>query len=410
MLSHRPLHAVAHIASRIPPLVAHLSKGVLVSFFLLAVLSSTDSATAQVPRLLHYQATLVEGEAPPSGPADLSFAFFEDSTGGTPLGGWTEIHSGVELSNGRVNLMLGQHKPLPKQLFDASRLYLQVTVNDNTLPRFPMASTPFALQAAVADSVSSEGVTAEALADETVGASAIAPEAVTSTAIAAGAVTERGLAEGAVTSSVLAPGAVTTEGLAERAVSREKLQTGVVASETLADGAITTSKINDGAVNAEKIEDGQVIKSLNGLSDTVRLVAGDDISIRTDEEEGTITINGNGGIFSSRRWKTDIRPLRKSLSLVQQLQGVRYRWKETGEPDIGLIAEEVGKVVPEVVTYADNGEDAKTVDYARLVAVLIEALKAQQKQLEAERAALQVLERRVEALEQRTRSTDIPDR
>ncbi len=85
--------------------------------------------------------------------------------------------------------------------------------------------------------------------------------------------------------------------------------------------------------------------------------------------------------YSSRRWKTNIKPLENALGKVQQLQGVSYDWKADGKHDIGLIAEEVGKVIPEVVAYEDNGVDAKSVDYARLVAVLIEAVKEQQKKI-----------------------------
>ena len=62
---------------------------------------------------------------------------------------------------------------------------------------------------------------------------------------------------------------------------------------------------------------------------------------------------------------------------------MRYTWKSDGSHDIGLIAEEVGKVVPEVVQYEENGIDAKSVDYARLVALLIEGMKEQQKRIEA---------------------------
>jgi hypothetical protein len=59
----------------------------------------------------------------------------------------------------------------------------------------------------------------------------------------------------------------------------------------------------------------------------------------------------------------------------------------------------VGTVVPEVVTYAPNGVDAETVDYARLVALLVEAIKAQQLQIDADRAALDAIHARLEALE-----------
>ena len=46
-----------------------------------------------------------------------------------------------------------------------------------------------------------------------------------------------------------------------------------------------------------------------------------------------------------------------------------------------MIAEEVGAVVPELVTYEANGKDARSVDYARLTALLIEAVKQQQREI-----------------------------
>ncbi|MBC8400427.1 MAG: tail fiber domain-containing protein [Candidatus Marinimicrobia bacterium] len=82
--------------------------------------------------------------------------------------------------------------------------------------------------------------------------------------------------------------------------------------------------------------------------------------------------------YSSRRWKTNIKTINNALDKVGQLRGVTYDWKADGKHDMGLIAEEVGEVIPEVVAYEENGIDAKSVDYARLVAVLIEAVKEQQ--------------------------------
>jgi hypothetical protein len=82
--------------------------------------------------------------------------------------------------------------------------------------------------------------------------------------------------------------------------------------------------------------------------------------------------------FSSRRWKTNIQPLHGALDKVEHLNGVSYDLKANGKHQIGLIAEEVGKVVPELVEYEDNGKDAKGVDYAKLTALLIEATKEQQ--------------------------------
>ena len=56
-------------------------------------------------------------------------------------------------------------------------------------------------------------------------------------------------------------------------------------------------------------------------------------------------------------------------------------------------ADKVGQVIPEVVAYEENGKDAKSVDYARLVAVLIEAVKEQQREIEAQRTRIEALER-----------------
>lgn len=86
--------------------------------------------------------------------------------------------------------------------------------------------------------------------------------------------------------------------------------------------------------------------------------------------------------YSSRRWKSNIRTFDNAIEKIQLLRGVTFDWKKNGKHDFGLIAEEVGEVFPEVVAYEENGIDVKSVDYARLVAVLIEAVKEQQNEIE----------------------------
>lgn len=94
---------------------------------------------------------------------------------------------------------------------------------------------------------------------------------------------------------------------------------------------------------------------------------------------------------SSSRWKTNIQPLAAPLDKVQRLRGVSFDWKTNGKHDIGLIAEEAGEVIPEVVAYEEGGKNAKSVDDPRLVAVLIEAMKEQQDQIEGLKAEVQGL-------------------
>ena len=69
-----------------------------------------------------------------------------------------------------------------------------------------------------------------------------------------------------------------------------------------------------------------------------------------------------------------------------------------------MIAEEVGQVVPEVVSYEKNGRDAQGVDYSRLTALLIEAVKQQQQQIQKQQLQIARLTGKVGALEVALRS------
>ncbi len=53
--------------------------------------------------------------------------------------------------------------------------------------------------------------------------------------------------------------------------------------------------------------------------------------------------------YSSIRYKKDVEPLESAVGTINKLQGVSYIWKDTGKKDFGFIAEEVGKVLPEIV-------------------------------------------------------------
>ncbi|MBI4546408.1 MAG: tail fiber domain-containing protein [Ignavibacteriae bacterium] len=113
--------------------------------------------------------------------------------------------------------------------------------------------------------------------------------------------------------------------------------------------------------------------------------------ITVEQNSSTDPIADAWTTYSSRRWKTNIKTIERALDKIQLLRGVRFDWKADGKHDIGLIAEEVGEVIPEVVAYEENSKDARSVDYARLVAVLIEGMKEQQKELEELRAMVKSL-------------------
>jgi len=83
---------------------------------------------------------------------------------------------------------------------------------------------------------------------------------------------------------------------------------------------------------------------------------------------------------SDKQLKKDIRKINNPLDKIMQLEGVSFKWQEDNEESLGLIAQDVEKVFPELVS--TNNEGLKTVAYGNLIAPLIEALKAQDNKIE----------------------------
>ena len=104
---------------------------------------------------------------------------------------------------------------------------------------------------------------------------------------------------------------------------------------------------------------------------------------------GSLTQNSDG------RLKKDIQPLTHALDSILQLQGKIYRWKEgttfANKKDIGLVAQEVEEIFPELVAKDERGY--KGIAYSKLTAVLIEAMKEQQGQMITQQAQITALEK-----------------
>jgi hypothetical protein len=86
--------------------------------------------------------------------------------------------------------------------------------------------------------------------------------------------------------------------------------------------------------------------------------------------------------YSSIRYKRDVEPLESAVDTINKLQGVSYSWKDTGKKDFGFIAEEVGKVIPEIVEWSADPQYANTMDYSKIISFLVEAVKEQQKKID----------------------------
>ena len=104
---------------------------------------------------------------------------------------------------------------------------------------------------------------------------------------------------------------------------------------------------------------------------------------------------------SSRRFKENIRPIESPLEHIKKLTGVRFDWRSRGADagDIGFIAEDVADVLPEVVAWEADGENAKGVNYGHLVAVTVEGIKAQQAEIDELRRENAALNARLDRLE-----------
>ena len=95
---------------------------------------------------------------------------------------------------------------------------------------------------------------------------------------------------------------------------------------------------------------------------------------------------------SDKNLKSNIFPLSDSLNKVLKLNGVSFNWNSSGKPDIGIIAQDVEKVYPELV-HTDEKTGLKSVEYGNLVGPLIEAIKSQQNEIDVLKAEVAALKK-----------------
>ena len=103
---------------------------------------------------------------------------------------------------------------------------------------------------------------------------------------------------------------------------------------------------------------------------------------------GALNVGGDVVAYASsdERLKDNIELISNPIEKVQSLKGVTWDWNSNADelqqslPNVGVIAQDVEKVLPQLVTDRDNG--FKGVDYAKLTGLLIEAVKDQQKQID----------------------------
>jgi hypothetical protein len=93
-----------------------------------------------------------------------------------------------------------------------------------------------------------------------------------------------------------------------------------------------------------------------------------------------ISVTGDVDSSSDINLKDNVETIENAYDKVSNLRGVNFNWKDSGKYSMGVIAQEVEEIIPEVVS--TNEEGSKSVNYQAMVGVLIEAVKTLQAKVE----------------------------
>ena len=96
---------------------------------------------------------------------------------------------------------------------------------------------------------------------------------------------------------------------------------------------------------------------------------------------------------SDRSYKKDIKILENPLTRLLSLEWVSFKWKNNGRPDIGFIAQDIEKIIPEIVS--TNSDGKKSVEYGNISALIVEAVKEQQKIIDAQNEKIDELQKEI---------------
>jgi hypothetical protein len=108
--------------------------------------------------------------------------------------------------------------------------------------------------------------------------------------------------------------------------------------------------------------------------------------------------NGAGEIAqcsSSIRYKTNIESFTSGLDLIRRLRPVSFTWKQSGERDLGFVAEEVNAVEPLMTTYNDKGQ-VEGIKYDRISTALVNAVNEQQTEIDSQKTEIRAQKKQID--------------
>jgi hypothetical protein len=385
-----------------------------VSAMAVAAYSQTTSFT--------YQGTLTDQGSPANGNYDMQFKLYDSLGGGTQIGS-TLTRSPVAVANGGFTVALD----FGAAGFPGADRFLEISVRPPKgvftmlVPRTQVLSSPYAVRAFTVTgpvagtsasavlSVTNDqpGITNPSL--DNLPPSALKGEATSATNTNVGLV---GIGYGSTGIGVIG---VTRSGSATEQLDPVGVL-GVASSPTGAGIAVSAdNETPQGtAIDAQTVGSGYIFKGSGHGAGNVSITGTGNMTLSGMVEiGGTMNIGnlpsggsaplcvGPGNVpniikfcSSSYRYKRDIRPFSGGLALVDRLRPIAFAWKEDGSREIGLGAEDVAKVDPRL-TFNNNQGEVEGVKYGQLAAVLINAIKEQQAQIERQQAQIDALTREV---------------
>lgn len=331
---------------------------------LLLIIIPTLSLQAQIPQTLSYQGVLTDenGNPLPDGQYSMLFALYISSIGGTAI--WSETKS-LELSGGLFNTYLGDQTEFGNGVLFNKQYWLGITVESEPemTDRIALSSAAYSINSLKAD-----------------------------TAMTANSV---------ISSAILDVKGINAVTLLGNSPGRFKQDhTTATASALIVDNAglgygaridNISDDVSKAALRARTFGQGYAgqFEILNNSNDKPALFVKTAGVGDAGYFEGDITVTGVATAqshvsTSDIKFKKDIVSIESPLEKVLKLRGVRFRWKINDFPEmdfeegdqIGFIAQEVETILPEIV--ATNRDGNKSVDYSKVAAVLVEAVKEQQ--------------------------------
>jgi hypothetical protein len=423
----------------------------LKQFFLLSIIfvsTASIALTQNIPQKISFQGRLIDAQSRKPVTAEKKFTF--------KIADWIETHSKVQVNNGFYSVILGSINPIPLALFNDWQANMKILVDGKEMaPDIEMVSAPYAFKAEYAKQFYGKQISLRYQnGDELGGAditSLIHPggakgylviqsssnflaqnngnnlESHISFRIGSNEKSTFSWIKGSGNNPVLLMYLNPTGSLGIGGVKpEEKLDVNgnLVLRNTKNEsyagayihftshgsqhpGPMIKSSLKFAAL--ERSQSRLILSSYwEGYKNELTLKDGR-VGINTTNPAYALQVNGDIACntllqTSDERYKQNIQPLTNPLQKITQLKGINYDWKTDEYPEknfsndkqVGMIAQDVEKIIPEIVHTDDEGY--KSISYDKMAAYFVEALKELKKENENLKRQLEIQQQQINRL------------